>query len=106
MKDARKLPRQALALALEMDDESTRRRGRLGVTRNLSPRGLLLNTPSRFEVGTELGVRLHLADGGQKRFAASVIRVEESQRGSDDPWRYRLALELLGQGELPAHGAA
>jgi hypothetical protein len=67
--------------------------GRCGVTRNASGKGLLIATRSRFAVGDEVDVALHV---GQRlgRTSARVVRVEENGRDSAEAWRFRLAVEL------------
>lgn len=91
--DARKQPRLPVVLAVEMS--SSAKKGRCGVTRNASSKGLLIVTPSRFSVGDELEVAVH-ASGRAKRVNARVVRVEENSRDSREVWRYRLAVELEG----------
>ena len=92
----RKVARLPLALAVELSSKA--KPGRCGVTRNASGRGLLIVTPSRFSVGDELDLAVHVgAHSG--RIGARVVRVEENGRDSAEVWRYRLAVELAG--ELP-----
>ncbi|NOU31349.1 MAG: PilZ domain-containing protein [Polyangiaceae bacterium] len=62
---------------------------RFGVTRNVGPGGLLLNTPSCLEPGEEVDVTLHELRGSVQRRAVVVRRDKAS---FDDPWRYRVAL--------------
>lgn len=96
MQEARKNPRRELALALEMDDRSGARRGRMGVSRNVSRSGLLVNTPSRFVAGSRVAVRVHGQDGRISKFEAEVARVEECGPSSSEPWRYSVALRFRG----------
>lgn len=91
MQNARK-ERHSLALALELTD--TRRRQRVAVLRNVSQSGLLVNTPSRFELGSTVDIRVHGADGSITELQAEVARVEECTLHSPEPWRYRLGLKL------------
>lgn len=105
MQDARKQPRRDLALALEIDDISPEtgapRRGRVGVSRNVSDGGLMLNTPSRYVAGERVAVRVHGQDGRIATLDADVARVEECGARSDEPWRYRVALHVRsGLGDL------
>ena len=91
-----RLPRLPVVLAVELSSKA--KPGRCGVTRNASGKGLLIVTPSRFSVGDELDLALHV--GKQSgRVGGRVVRVEENGRDSAEVWRYRLAVEL--QGELP-----
>ena len=62
-----------------------------GVTRDVSERGLLIATRSRFIVGDRIEVAVHGATGVVKA-NARVIRVQETP--PEEPWRYRVALEL------------
>lgn len=99
MPEARKNPRRELLLALEIDDVVTTgpaRRGRMGVSRNISTSGLLVNTPSRFVQGSRVAVRVHTHDGKVSKFDAEVARVEECGPRSSEPWRYRVALHFRG----------
>ena len=96
--DARRsAPRMPVALAVMLS--SSAKPGRCGVTRNASRKGLLIATPSRFSVGEELSVSVHVgAEAGH--VAARVVRVEENAADSPEVWRYRLAVEL--EEALPA----
>jgi len=86
-------PRIPAILAVELSSSS--KPGRCGVTRNASGKGLLIVTPSRFSVGDELKLSVHV--GKQSgRVGARVVRVEENGRDSSEVWRYRLAVELDG----------
>lgn len=91
MQHARK-NRHPLALALELEDDH--KRGRVAVLRNVSTSGLLVNTPSRFALGSTVKVRVHGHDGTTAQFDAEVARVEECDAHSSEPWRYRLGLRL------------
>jgi hypothetical protein len=87
----RRAPRVPAILAVELSSKA--KPGRCGVTRNASGKGLLIVTPSRFSVGDELDVSVHV--GNQLgRASARVVRVEENGRESTEVWRYRLAVEL------------
>jgi hypothetical protein len=86
-------PRLPVVLAVELS--SKQKPGRCGVTRNASGKGLLIVTPSRFSVGDELDLAVHV--GGQcGRTSARVVRVEENGKDSAETWRYRLAVQLDG----------
>lgn len=89
----RVLPRQPAVLAVELSSEE--KTGRCGVTRNASGKGLLIMTPSRFRVGDQLQLSLHVGEASG-RVAARVVRVEENGPDSREVWRYRLAVELDG----------
>ncbi|MDB4939097.1 MAG: hypothetical protein JWP87_6069 [Labilithrix sp.] len=80
-----------VVLAVELSSKA--KPGRCGVTRNASGKGLLIVTPSRFSVGDELDVSVHVGTQAG-RVAARVVRVEENGKESSEVWRYRLAVEL------------
>ena len=89
----RKVMRVDAIFAVELSSKA--KPGRCGVTRNASGSGLLIVTPSRFDVGDEVDVAVHV--GTQlSRASARVVRVEENRRDSPEVWRYRLAIELHG----------
>lgn len=71
---------------------------RCGITRDASGRGLRVVTPSRFQVGDDLEVAVYM-DGEEMRLHGRAVRVEENAWTSDEPWRYRLSIEL--DGEIP-----
>lgn len=99
MQESRKNPRRELLLALEIDDvvsSGEGRRSRMGVSRNVSTTGLLVNTPSRFVKGSRVAVRVHTQDGKVSKFNAEVARVEECGPRSNEPWRYSVALRFRG----------
>lgn len=80
-------------VAVEIEGQGKKQR--FGVTRDASTGGLLLSTPSRFEVGTELTLRPQDASGNPgTEVVATVIRVDEATPGSDEPWRYQLAVRF------------
>lgn len=90
------IPRQTrLPVVLAVELSSKAKPGRCGVTRNASGKGLLIVTPSRFSVGDELDVAVHVGDHSG-RASARVVRVEENGKDSAETWRYRLAVELDG----------
>ncbi|MBX3191850.1 MAG: PilZ domain-containing protein [Labilithrix sp.] len=89
----RKVPRLPAVFAVEMSSPSKKRR--CGVTRNASRKGMLIVTPSRFQVGDALELEVH-GSGLMGRVGARVVRVEENTPDSREVWRYRLAVELEG----------
>jgi hypothetical protein len=92
--DARRsAPRIPAILAVELS--SSKKPGRCGVTRNASGTGLLIVTPSRFSVGDELKLSVHVGEQSG-HVGARVVRVEENGKDSSEVWRYRLAVELDG----------
>ncbi len=94
--DPRHVPRQPrLPVVLAVELSSKAKPGRCGVTRNASGKGLLIVTPSRFSVGDEIDVAVHVGERSG-RASAKVVRVEENAKESCETWRYRLAVELDG----------
>lgn len=89
--DRRNHPRQAAILAVGL--ESERRRQRLGVTRDLSTRGLLIVTPSRFSKGDRLKLTVHTGAGEINVFGR-VAHVDEHPVSSPELWRYRVGIAL------------
>ena len=87
----RKVPRVSAVLAVELSSKA--KPGRCGVTRNASGKGLLIVTPSRFTVGDQLDLAVHVGDQSG-RVGGRVVRVEENGPDSAEVWRYRLAVEL------------
>lgn len=89
----RRAPRVPAILAVELSSKA--KPGRCGITRNASGKGLLIVTPSRFNVGDQVDLSVHIGDH-LGRASARVVRVEENGRESTETWRYRLAVELDG----------
>lgn len=92
----RKTTRIPAIVAVELSSRT--KSGRCGVTRNASEKGLLIVTPSRFDVGDELALSL-LVGTQRTRASARVVRCEINDASSVEVWRYRLAVAL--EGELP-----
>ena len=65
--------------------------GRHGVTRDVSEKGLLIATRSRFSPGDRLDLTVYAATGTM-RANARVVRVDDTP--PEEAWRYRLAVEL------------
>ncbi len=84
-------PRIPAFFAVELS--SPAKRGRCGVTRNASPTGLLIVTPSRFQADDRLELSVH-AEGFAAKLAGRVVRVDENPARSSELWRYRLAVAL------------
>src|SRR3954463_15545831 len=94
--ESRHVPRQPrLPVVLAVELSSTTKPGRCGVTLNASGKGLLIVTPSRFSVGDELKLAIHVGEQSG-HVGARVVRVEENGKDSAEVWRYRLAVELDG----------
>jgi hypothetical protein len=89
--DRRTEPRLAAVLAVGLDSET--KGGRHGVTRDLSAKGLLVVTPSRFTKGDRLKIKVHAGDRGVDVFGR-VTRVDENPISSPELWRYRVGVEL------------
>lgn len=68
--------------------ESPAKPGRVGVVRNVSRRGLLLGTPSRYEAGQRVRLRFRtLGNGPQFDIPATIVRVDHDPGGD---WLSRL----------------
>jgi hypothetical protein len=63
------------------------------VTRDLSAKGLLIVTPSRFKKGDRLKIKVHAGKFGLD-VAGIVARVDENPISSPELWRYRVGIEL------------
>jgi hypothetical protein len=64
----------------------------VGVVRNVSQRGLLVGTPSRYQPGQRVRVRFRTQRGGELDVPATVVRVSHDPSGD---WLSRLvALEF------------
>ena len=86
-------------LDADVELNSAEKRGRCGVTRNASDHGLLIVTASRFKEADRLELAVH-SEGGARRMAARIVRIDENPPRSPELWRYRLAVEL--EEPLPA----
>jgi hypothetical protein len=95
--DRRGRPRTAVVLAVGLDSET--KNGRLGVTRDLSTKGLLIVTPSHFAKGDRLKIKVHAGSSGVD-VIGRVTRVDENPISSPELWRYRVGVEL--EDPLPA----
>jgi len=72
--------------------ESPAKPGRVGVVRNMSQRGLLIGTPSRYQEGQRVRVRFRTRGGPEIDLPATVVRIDHDPSGD---WLSRLvALEL------------
>src|SRR3954451_3305172 len=76
-------PRLPVVLAVELSSKA--KPGRCGVTRNASGKGLLIVTPSRFSVGDEIDLAVHVGTRSG-RASAKVVRVEENAKESCETW--------------------
>jgi len=88
--ERRESPRTQTAVAVEIDGQM--RKHRLGVSRDTSATGMLLATPSKFEVGERLTLQVYLSSSDRRSIRGRVTRVEINSAESNEPWRYRLAL--------------
>lgn len=88
--DRRVCERNRAVMAVEIDAGA--RKGRVGVTRDTSPSGMLMATPSRFEIGEQLALTLFLSGGRREHVRGRVMRIETAGRASNEPWRYRLGI--------------
>jgi hypothetical protein len=95
------------AYCLDVDQEERRRRerhricfpiqlngrqkqGRIGLCRNGSATGMLLGTPSRFELGERLELDFRVTSKAEdRRVAGTIVRVDE-EKPNRDHWCHRL----------------
>lgn len=69
---------------------STQKQGRIGICRNGSASGMLLGTPSRFEIGDALELRFRVRTGEpENTVRARIVRLAEEARDRDH-WCHRL----------------
>lgn len=76
--------------------DSKVRKDRIAMSRNASSRGVLLGSPSRFEVGEKLVMTFRIMPAG-KMYAGvvgKVVRVDESANAEDPMWRHVMAIEF------------
>ncbi len=92
--ERRASPRNRVTIAVGID--GTVRKHRFGISRDASATGMLLATPSRFEVGEELALTVFLGVSERRHVRGRVIRVEVCPMRSAETWRYRLALQYIG----------
>ncbi len=101
MVERRASPRTRVTIAVGIDGSV--RKHRFGVSRDASATGMLVATPSRFEVGEELALTVFLGVSERRHVRGRVIRVEVCPMRSAEMWRYRLALQYSEPvGDLPA----
>lgn len=93
--DRRSGARQKAYFAVEIDAGA--RKSRVGVTRDATARSLLIASPSRFDVGDALALRVLVPNRGTVAVQARVTRVEQNPADSPELWRYRFAVELDGE---------
>jgi hypothetical protein len=98
--DRRFSTRRPTIIAVEID--GTERKGRLGVSRDTSQTGMLMATPSRFEIGEELSLKLFVNHTCEE-VRGRVIRVETTPMKGNEIWRYRLAVEFTEPLSIPVN---
>jgi hypothetical protein len=89
--ERRKVERIQAFRAVELSSPSKARR--CGVTRNASPTGLLIATPSKFAAGDALEIAMHL-DRGTEHLQGKVVRVDTTPADCAEPWRFWVAVQL------------
>jgi hypothetical protein len=69
---------------------STPKEGRIGMCRNGSASGMLLGTPSRFDIGDELTLRFSVRAGSPENLVtAKIVRIGK-EAANRDHWCHRL----------------
>jgi hypothetical protein len=104
--ERREVPRTAAVLAVGLASDS--KPGRHGVTRDLSPRGLLIVTPSHFVKGERISITVHAGGASAVDVHGRVIRVDENPVSSPELWRWRVGVQLDDTlpSDLIQHGAS
>jgi ribosomal protein L21E len=64
---------------------------RLGISRDASAHGILVNTLSRFSPGDEVTVTIYSSEQTSTRAKARIVRVEPLGADARYPWRYLTA---------------
>jgi hypothetical protein len=64
---------------------------RLGISRDASSHGILVNTLSRFSLGDEVTVTIYSSEQTSTRAKARIVRVEPLGPDARYPWRYLTA---------------
>ena len=68
----------------------------VGVSRDANGRGILIASPTRFEVGEEVELDLYLSKQKKIVVKGHVRRVETTDNLPHELWRYRLGIEFDG----------
>lgn len=92
--ERRRAQRVPTYVAVEIN--SSTRKGRIGVSRDANGRGILVATPTRFEVGEEVELDLYLSKQKKIVVKGHVRRVETTDDLPHELWRYRLGIEFDG----------
>lgn len=90
-RDRRRAERKPAVLAVALD--SGEKRGRHGVTRDLSSKGMLVVTPSSFKLGDRVEVTVHAGSEGVA-LVGHIARIDENPVSSPELWRWRVGIEL------------
>lgn len=66
------------------------------MSRNASARGVLLGSPSRFDIGERLVMTFRIMPAGPMYagVAGKVVRVDEAANAEDPMWRHVMAIEF------------
>lgn len=89
--ERRRISRTHAVFAVKID--SDKRRGRLGVVRDASEKGILIVTPSSFQPGERLNLTVFAGDE-EFEVSGTVARLDENDVSSSEPWRWRVAISL------------
>ena len=68
----------------------------IGVTKNVSARGVLLCSADKFVVGAPVTVELHLDPGKQepRRVQGTIVRLTRNEDDPEGLWPYKMAVEF------------
>jgi hypothetical protein len=68
---------------------------RVGIARDASAQGILVNTLNRFSPGEEVTVTIYCSEDWSTRVRARIVRVEPLAPESRYPWRYLTAAQFV-----------
>jgi len=79
---------------IEIESETTDRD--VAISKDVSPKGILLATPTRVEVGAEVKIRFTLSSPKPVEHVVEgvIVRVERKHKQAEDIWRYQVAVQF------------
>ena len=85
--------RRPRSFGVEFD--ATERKKRVGIARDVSAHGILVNTLNRFSPGEEVTLTIYSSEDRRTRARARIVRVEPLAAESRYPWRYMTAAQFI-----------
>jgi hypothetical protein len=92
-RERREEPRRPRSFGVEF--HAAARKTRVGIARDASAQGILVNTLNRFSPGEEVVVTIYSSEDRSTRARARIVRVEPLAPESRYPWRYLTAAEFV-----------